>query len=224
MKLRPGHRNRFLASCWVMVEPPRDVGDVLGVVDRRAHFDQIDAPVGAEAGVLGGDHRARQDGRDPLQRDHGPLHPFTENPATQHECRHRVHHAVERRDQIGQTGSGPPLPQSASGPDEMRFSGGKRRLSLRPELSTIHPMSRTAAKSDTAPEASFAARLNAAASRDRAPARPASGQEPRRGRDRPPAADRRGHALFEPRRRQAAAAVPDGRDRGAVRRARASTR
>src|SRR5262249_15545944 len=32
------------------------------------------------------------------------------------------------------------------------------------ELSTIHPMSRTAAKSDTAPEASFAARLNAAAS------------------------------------------------------------
>ena len=22
-KLRPGHRNRFFATCWVMVEPPR---------------------------------------------------------------------------------------------------------------------------------------------------------------------------------------------------------
>ena len=52
-KLRPGHRNRFLAICWVMVEPPRCLADVVGLLQRLAHGAEIDAVVAAEGAVLG---------------------------------------------------------------------------------------------------------------------------------------------------------------------------
>ena len=57
-------RNRFLASCWVSVEPPCmpptpvDVAD-----DRAADADRVDAEMLVEAPVLDRDERLRQIGR-----------------------------------------------------------------------------------------------------------------------------------------------------------------
>ena len=68
-RLRSGVRNRFLASCWVIVLPPCTTWPARRSVDRGAHqTDRVDAEMAVEAAVLGGDHRLRQKGRHFLQR------------------------------------------------------------------------------------------------------------------------------------------------------------
>ena len=67
-KLRSGVRNRFLASCWVIVLPPWTTWPAREIGDRGAHdADRIDAEMAVEAAVLGRDHRLRQIGRHLLQ-------------------------------------------------------------------------------------------------------------------------------------------------------------
>ena len=66
--VRSGLRNRFLASCWVMVEPPCDDASGFGVPPTGAHeADGIDAEMVVEAPVLGGDHGLRQIRRQPVE-------------------------------------------------------------------------------------------------------------------------------------------------------------
>ena len=228
MKLRPGHRNRFLAVCWVMVEPPLRLGDVVGVVERRLKLGPVDAVMGAKPAVLGCDDGTRQHRRDPFQRHDRCARPACRPPSgpASGSTPDRSRGTAASADRAAADGHAPP--RSASGPRERPFCEREPELVIAAELSTIHPMSGPCRARPPRPrprsDASFAGRLNAAASRDRATAGPAARRGPGRGRDRAAAAHRRGHALHEPRRRQAAAAVPHGRDRGAVRRARASRR
>ena len=106
MKLRPGHRNRFLAVCWVMVEPP--LASVMSSASsmRRLKLGPVDAVMGAKPAVLGRDDGARQHRRDPFQRNDRALDPLAGHPAGQHQGRHRIDHAVQRRQQIGQQQDG----------------------------------------------------------------------------------------------------------------------
>ena len=68
-------RNRFLASCWVSVEPPcdtprrSDVGD-----DGAGDADRVDAVVRIEAAVLDRDEGLRHVARQVLQRHGGAAH------------------------------------------------------------------------------------------------------------------------------------------------------
>ena len=56
-----GDRNRFFASCWVIVEPPRDHAALLPVLlERLLDAIPVEAAVVDELRVLGGDHRALQ--------------------------------------------------------------------------------------------------------------------------------------------------------------------
>ena len=62
-----GDRNRFLASCWEMVEPPATTLPLLLVLlDGLLDAFPVEAFVIDELVVLGGDDGALEMGRDPL--------------------------------------------------------------------------------------------------------------------------------------------------------------
>ena len=70
-KVRSWVRNRFLASCWVSVEPPCETPRCSTLVTAaRAMPIGIDAVMRIEAAVLDGDEGLRQIGRQILQRRH----------------------------------------------------------------------------------------------------------------------------------------------------------
>ena len=74
-KVRSWVRNRFLASCWVMVEPPCDTPRRHQVGDGGPHeADRVDAEVAVEAVVLDREERLRQIGRHLLQRQRRAVH------------------------------------------------------------------------------------------------------------------------------------------------------
>ena len=74
-RVRSWVRNRFLASCWVSVEPPCETPRCRIVGHGRARdADGIDAVMRIEAAVLDGDEGLRQIGRQILQRDIGAGH------------------------------------------------------------------------------------------------------------------------------------------------------
>ena len=58
--VRSGRRNRFLASCWVMVEPPSTTRRPRRCGTRRGPARRVDAEMRVEAAVLGGEHRLHQ--------------------------------------------------------------------------------------------------------------------------------------------------------------------
>ena len=68
-------RNRFLASCWVIVEPPCDTPrrSTLATAARTSPIG-IDAEVAVEAAVLDRDEGLRQVGRQFLERDSRAVH------------------------------------------------------------------------------------------------------------------------------------------------------
>ena len=74
-RVRSCVRNRFLASCWVSVEPPCETPRCRTLATAaRSDADRIDAVMRIEAAVLDGDEGLRQIGRQVLQRDIGAGH------------------------------------------------------------------------------------------------------------------------------------------------------
>ena len=75
MKVRSWVRNRFLASCWVSVEPPCETPRCRTLATAaRAMPIGIDAVMRIEPAVLDGDERLRQMRRQILQRNIGAGH------------------------------------------------------------------------------------------------------------------------------------------------------
>ena len=67
--VRSGDRNRFLASCWVSVEPPCTMRPVMTLVSMaRRQAERIDAEMRIEAAVLDGDDRLGNIGRHVFER------------------------------------------------------------------------------------------------------------------------------------------------------------
>ena len=70
--------------------------------DDAAQLLPVDAPVGAEARVLGGEDRERQGRRDRFEGNHDPLHGPEGQPPPEHERRDRGHRPIrEPKDQNG---------------------------------------------------------------------------------------------------------------------------
>ena len=98
--VRSGPRNRFLASCWVMVEPPWTTRPCqMFTASGAGEPDQVDAEVGVEARILGRDEGVRHVGRQLLDGDGpaGGLAEAGERRAVGGEQGHRMA-PLERRD------------------------------------------------------------------------------------------------------------------------------
>ena len=88
-------------------------------------------------------------------------------------------HAVERREQIGQQQQRHHCHNQPADQRERPFCGANAELVIAPELSTIHPMSRTAAKTEHRSGRLVCRAAQRRGQRDRAPARPAAGRSAR---------------------------------------------
>ena len=146
-KLRPPHRNRFFAVCWVMVEAPRASPSSSASSIAACSSPQSMPRWRAELGVLGGDHGFRQHRRDALERHLSALDPRALDPAPQHQRRDRI----EDRDRAApahRAAAAPPA-RARSAPRTIRTSGrggtlpawGGWHLSSRP---VKHKSARTA--------------------------------------------------------------------------------
>jgi len=150
-----GHRT-ILRELLGDIEPPRASVMSLRRHPQRPAFPHIDAAMACNpARPRRRITAAATPCREPCRWAPGPLNPFTENRSSHHDGRHGV--ATRRAaDQIGQRIKAATA-RTAIGSAKRGFSG-VALLSLVRKLSTIHPMSRTAAKTDT-PDASLPRRL-----------------------------------------------------------------